>query len=78
MFHGLRTKMGCGQRGDLAGIGKILQINIKILKKQSSSRHKVHQKCKRKMDSTVCKGLCKQEWQKDGLSKLIALMIFYT
>ncbi|XP_041317045.1 formin-like protein 3 isoform X2 [Pyrgilauda ruficollis] len=26
MFHGLRTKMGHGQRGDFAGIGKILQV----------------------------------------------------
>lgn len=32
MFHGLRTKTGHGQRGDFAGIGKILQINIKIKK----------------------------------------------
>lgn len=77
-FHGLRTKMGHGQRGNFAGIGKILHINIKIFKKQSSSRHEVQQKCKREMDSIVCKGLCKQEWQKDGLNKSIALMIFYT
>lgn len=32
MFHGLRTKTGHGQRGDFAGIGKILHINIKIKK----------------------------------------------
>lgn len=70
--------MGHGQRGDFAGIGKILQINIKMKKKQSSSRHEVQQKRRREMDITVCKGLCKQEWQKDGLNKSIALMIFYT
>lgn len=77
MFYGLMTKMRHGQRGDFAGIGKILPINIKILKKQSSSRHKVQQKCKREEDSTLCKELCKQEWQKDGLNNTFTLMIFY-
>lgn len=59
MFHELRTKTGHGQRGDFAGIWKILHINIKILKKQSSSWHEVQKKWRREMDSTVCKGLCK-------------------
>lgn len=59
----------------MQGLGRFY---IENKKKQNLSSHKVQQKSRAQVDSAVCEEGYKQEWQKDGLNKSIALMILQT